>query len=369
MSMLIFLPWCSLDKEYSVGDVILVPFEADKPCKEADLLTHYRVRTILLSYKNLNAVPVRCATLVRMREKKVLEELMRDDQAHVYECVSLAAFAALANRGFFETAWPKRSYWTNDHFVVVTQQFKEEPYNATLDVRKLDGEALHYISTTTLSISIPSHIAWAEGTRISLDENLLKSLEEYRKKALPSQWGRWRAAISCFNYANTDDPLVLPQTRWIFLCSAFEQLLDAKSKKSDVARSFSATFMPETELGAAESDRKLPSWDKRRKPLRYEWMQEFYHLRGDFAHGRLRTRREASWEDHEHLFLAAVAFPLLSKQLLAKENLYELTTQERADINVFERVAAKKFMIPQAGHAGGEQWIWKKLRQEENDRL
>ena len=63
MAQLIFMPWCHLDREYSVGDITLIPFGRDYAPRGIDALTAARTRLILRSYRSVVGSPVRDSVL------------------------------------------------------------------------------------------------------------------------------------------------------------------------------------------------------------------------------------------------------------------------------------------------------------------
>ena len=168
----------------------------------------------------------------------------------------------------------------------------------------------------------------------------------FRDSSLNKSWSRWQNAISCFNQANTDNDTVRYQVEWVLLCSAFEHVLEAKSEAKDVARKFSDLFSPTKPLLSSGAKRKSNKrWDTD-KPLRFEWMKEFYRIRGDFAHGKLITRQSTAWEPLEHFVLATISFHLMVRILLSKKGHYTLTNNDQAQIDAFESVANEAFLKP-----------------------
>ena len=94
-------------------------------------------------------------------------------------------------------------------------------------------------------------------------------------------------------------------------------------------------------------------------------MREFYRVRGDFAHGRLRTRQPLTWNPLEHLVLATIAFPLVVKSLLAKTKGYRFTTEDLAQIDSFERLAdTADFLRPPADRKGSMDSHWARILRE-----
>jgi hypothetical protein len=84
--------------------------------------------------------------------------------------------------------------------------------------------------------------------------------------------------------------------------------------------------LPSKPLLAERAKRRIDRWKDPAAPVRYEWLKEFYRVRGDFSHGRLTTRQPMAWPNpFEHLTLAAIAFPLLVRCLLQRAGTYALT--------------------------------------------
>ena len=172
---------------------------------------------------------------------------------------------------------------------------------------------------------------------VSCDVSLLEALSSHRADLGNKEWGRWQNALFCFNQANSDSGDIGEQMEWVLLCGAFEQILDAKSKAADVATKFSQCFVPAKSLPTSGMTRQ-PRPDNGQS-LRYQWMREFYTIRGAFAHGKPATQQRVIWNSSEHLVLATIAFPLMVKSLLASASKYTLTDDDHARMDSFEAFA------------------------------
>jgi hypothetical protein len=149
---------------------------------------------------------------------------------------------------------------------------------------------------------------------------------------------------------------------WVLLCSAFEHLLDAKSKAKDVACKFTVAFQPSQDVLAQDANRRSDRWKDLTKSLRFEWLQEFYRVRGDFAHGKLVTKQPMVWNPWEHLLLATVAFPVVVKSLLHQRGHYQLSDSDKAQTDIFERFAdTKDFLRPPPDQKGSNDSHWSRL--------
>ena len=98
-------------------------------------------------------------------------------------------------------------------------------------------------------------------------------------------------------------------------------------------------------------------------------MKEFYRVRGDFAHGRLKTKQPAVWNPLEHIVLATIGFPLLVRCLLKKKAKYQVTDSDQAQIDAFEKLAAEQFLRPPADQKNSMDSIWFRLVKEASSKL
>lgn len=178
-------------------------------------------------------------------------------------------------------------------------------------------------------------------------------------------------AINSFNLANSDSDSILPQTEIVHSCSAFQEILDADSNSYDIAKKFSKAFVPCQVTPMSYCKRKIVQKDGVKKEyhlIRFYWMKEFYGVRGDYAHGKQKSRRNhLVWDIDEHLFLAAIAFPLLVKLLLNRECKYALSDEDTARLNVLEKLAGTlAFLKPPSNQRNREEdFHWNRLLAEE----
>lgn len=358
MPQLRYMPWCHLDKPYQVGDIALVPLHRDQPMEGLDRLTVAYARLILRAYRNTSGLPVRNAVLVRYKDRDLLADLSADENAEAFELGQVAAFAGLANREYFTQMG---NYCNADCFRMYGQPFREEPSFSAITSRRADGRNMNGIAISELSISEPPHVGHQ---KVKLDEGLIQAICAHRTNADADEWARWQNAISCFNQANTDDSASMYQVEWVLLCSAFEHLLGSESKADDVARRFAAATPDLRSSPAIQSPRKLDRWRDEGQPLRQEWMREFYRIRGDFAHGRLTTRQPCAWRVHEHLFLSAVAFPLLVRCLLKAAGRYTFSEADERQLWAFESAADGDCFAQINNPETCDPFLWPKLLQE-----
>jgi hypothetical protein len=356
MSMLLFMPWCPIDKVYEVGEITILPFTRHKAINGLDEAAQCKINAIMATYRGIDGKPIQKASLIRYRGKSPIEELTDDEIEIVQDFAVIACFAGLANREYFNNIG---RYCNSDCFSLYIQKF-EKADSTTLTVRRREGRTLSNWALDNITITIPIHCHTIQ--KVSLDSALLKALWDHRAQLNNDDWGRWQNAISCFNQANTDSDNIRHQVEWVLLCSAFEHILGAKSEAKDVAGKFAEALVPSRELLAKDAVRLSGQQKNGGKSLRYEWMREFYRIRGDFAHGKMVSQQPATWNPLEHLVLATLAFPLLVKSLLSKASKYKLTDYDQAQLDSFEEFAdTSDCLKPPSNRKGSLDSHWKRL--------
>lgn len=352
MATLHFMPWCRLDKTYTMGEITILPMQRGDSEAGLDDCTVGTIDKILSGYKDIEGRPVKNFAIVKYQGLDVLADINYEQFQIMQDCIQLACFASLAKRAYFSSLG---SYCNTDCFTSYGQRYSGSHFTA-LSSRRRDGQASDMRPLSKITISMPVHISNAGS--VTLDDALLSALAEFRKTADSDEWTRWQNAIACFNQANTDNETVRHQVEWVLMCSAFEHILDARSEAKDVARRFTDVFLQPKPLLIKNAKRRSTSWTNPDEHLRFEWMREFYRIRGDFAHGKLVTRQPAAWSVLEHLILAAMAFSLMVRCLLQGAGHYSLTDNGIAQINCFDRLADENFLVdpPDQRHSGDSVW-------------
>lgn len=356
MSMVSFMPWCRIAQVYDVGEVKIRPFERNRPIDGIDEIAQRRVNTILGTYKTIDGKPVDRAAIIRHAAKSAIDDLSEEASETIRELVTLACFCGLARRDYFN---PVGSYCSSDCFTVYFQKFDQADSTAIV-TRRREGQTLSSWPIDDITITVPVHCQTVR--EVELDEDLLRALVEHRAKSKDGEWSKWQNALACFNQANTDSDNFRFQTEWMLFCGAFEHILDARPDARDVAEKFCNAVRPRESMLASSANRRSTNWTGADKSLRYEWMREFYRIRGDFAHGRLNTQQPAVWNPREHLVLAAIAFPLLVRCLLRNAGQYQLTDDDRKQIEAFEGLAnTAEFLKPPSDQKNSLDSHWSRL--------
>jgi hypothetical protein len=353
-----FMPWCRVDKSCDLGEIRIIRFERDHPVEGIDGSLQSNVQTILGTYKDITGKPVAQTAIVALRDKNVLDDLNDDDRDLLYETVDVIRFGGLANREYFN---PIGRYCNSDCFTCYVQRFSTTEFTS-LSSRRREGSTLSMWPLSDISITIPLHCSSIK--EVVLDDVVIASLLAYRK-GHEKDWPRLINAISSFAQANTDAENFRYQVEWVLLCSAFEHLLEADSKAIDVAMKFTDVFGPSKSKLVREARRRSARFRDDGQPLRFEWMKEFYRVRGDFAHGKLQTGQDMAWGLGEHLVLATIAFPLLVKILLHKDGVYRLTDEDVSEIEGFELLAdTPRFTYAPSDARSSMDSHWGRIRRE-----
>jgi hypothetical protein len=364
MPTLLFMPWCTLDKPYDVGEIEILPFERNAAFAECDEAVLRNLNLILACYKTLQGEPVQQLAIIRVKGRSPIEDVSDDQIAVAYDLLSLVTFASLATRELFN---PIGAYCNSDSFSMYVQKFEGADHTA-LTTRRREGSNIAVWPIDGVAMVAPPHCDTSKA--FSLDEALLAALLEKLGQANPNEWSRWQNSISCFNQANTDSEGIRPQTEWVLLCGALQHLLGAGSKDKAVAMAFNSALTPKTEILIGNANRRLATWTDETKSLRYAWMKEFYGIRGDFAHGRLNTQRPTAWSLHEHLVLGSLAFPLIAKTLLRRSGHYEFSRDDEVQQNSFESLAdTADFLRPPDNQQGGLDSHWARVREQAQHEL
>ncbi len=364
MPFLQFLPWCSIDEEYEIGEIGLVPFAKDANVSDLGDLGAGHIRTILATYRGIDGQPVNRAALVKYDRRPFLTEVSDREMATTRELVELACFSGLSKRKIFDPLGP---YCNSDCFVVYGQKFEGSLSHSGIGHRKRAGELWDFRSLDRTVFSVPLHTSFVK--TVTLDSSLIAGLLKFRLDEA-ARWRRWQNAISCFKQANTDSEAVSSQVEWVLLCAAFERLLEARSDHKEVARVFSEALKPTKSISVGEATRTSNRFKDRSRPLRYEWMKEFYRIRGDFAHGNFATVQPTTWKPLEHIVLASISFPLCVKSLLKERGCYCLTEADQDETDAFEALTNQIGFLdePPDSHGSMDSWWKRHLTKARRDR-
>jgi hypothetical protein len=315
-----FLPWCHLERAFSAGGVTLLPIDLSHPPTQLDDETIRSIRSVLSDFIDITGQPVEKFAVVSLHNHILLDYLVDPaDAAAIRDYVDIACLSGLSDREFLGRAEP---YCNSDCFLLYERRFESVTGVRAPMFRRRDNTPFWSAAGPAMRVHVPLHAAVVP--RVSLDESFFSALASFREIVVTSsdseRWIAWQEAIYCFNQANADNESVSEHLEWVLMSSALERILVAPANHDAVAKRFIQAIVP----GRPQLYFDLS--------LLRDWVQEFYRLRGDFAHGRIRSRKLRRWESWHHLLFCANAFPLLVKSLLENEKAYEFTENDHCQL-------------------------------------
>jgi len=363
VALLQFMPWCKINQEYDLEDVIVLPWYRDEDIAALEREQNEWVNHILSSYKDIENNSIHQAALIKYEDRHLFEDLDEIQIEATKEALELLCVCALAGRDIFA---PTENYCNSDCFTFYGQQIRGAPDHIGLTYRNRCGRSIDGRDINDISFICPVHVNNIGS--ITIGDQLLSALLSKRKNCMAAGWGVWQSAVSCFNAANTDSDAMRFQVEWILMCGAFEHLLGAKTNAIDIAQKFESKMALQDQIEYNNSNRVRGGYASE-KPLRYEWMKEFYRIRGDFAHGKTATRQDMAWSFLEHVVIAAHAFPLLMKIMLAEDSLYELSLEDQIKIEAFEPLINVPFLYDPPDKKNVMDTWWLRLKSDAKEKI
>ncbi|MDO8432457.1 MAG: hypothetical protein Q7S58_08625 [Candidatus Binatus sp.] len=298
------------------------------------------VKSVLSDFIGITGQPVANFAVVSLRSHILLDYLVDPaDAATIRDYIDIACLSGLSGREFLGRAEP---YCNSDCFLLYERRFDSMTGVRAPMFRRRDNTPFGPAAGPAMRVHVPVHAAAVP--RASLDESFFRALASFREIVVTSsdseRWTAWQEAIYCFNQANTDNESMSEHLEWVLMSSALERILGAPPNADAVAKRFVEAIVPE---------RPQLYFDL---AILRDWVREFYRLRGDFAHGRIRSRKLRRWESWRHLLFGAIAFPLLTKALLEREKAYVFTENDHCQL------AALAWMLREALHASAAAKSW-----------
>lgn len=309
--VLMFMPWCPIEKEYSAGEYRLVPLDLGDVHTEEEA----EIKKLLKPYRTIENEQLTRVGLIQVGDGPIARHLNESEVRRAFDFAEYACFCSLSER----TAHISSSKVNRDCFTLYPQEFNEATLIA-LRSRRLGGINLDGRNIDTLFISAPIHCDLNE---ITLNNKLLVPLvENYMEDEI------WLNAITCFNRANTDSDSVPEYTEFILLSGAFDRILSSgqKLRSEKLAIEFANRFQPFMKF------QPLVKFQPLTKLKIKEWFLKFLQTRHGPAHGDLSREYLHSSEGWQILVTAKLAFPILLKIILSNEGQYELSDNDVSNI-------------------------------------
>lgn len=308
---------------------------------------------------------INVATVLRFGGHRITDELTEDQREDAFLVADLVAFGGLAAREFF-SPFGAGPYCNNDNFQIIIQGFPEWPGGAAVSTRRRDGGTLAYVTEDANHTYAPRHVRAQQ--EIRLDVPLIRALLAARES---EHWQRFEEAVFWFNRANTDATETREQSEAVMMVGAFERVFGLHGgNEHELAAAFAQTLVPAREVPVSAAPRIPGQRFRDPMPVREAWVRDFFRVRGEPAHGRRDLRYPSVWPLREHLLLGAYAFPLVVKILLSRApfGLYTLTDEDRAAVDLFERLASEdafahmRERVAGGGERDRPQAAWPQLR-------
>lgn len=362
--LIAFLPWLKLAQPVTIGDVQFIPFRVSDTQETGGFqgLGTPFVR-ILSSYVDIRNRPVESATVATISRRQPAWNLRDEDFGEVQEASSLLYLAAMATNEYFQQFG---SYVNRTIFDLCWQRFTDPVGYITLTVRRRDGElTMAGYKHGKIKFTMPAHADSRDPAIV--DGGLVEALN----KALAGNsvlLRRLKPALSFLSLANTDSDVMGPPAEVILMGSAFEQFLEAYGAR-ELSQKFGDLFHEFGSVTVGEALKVTPgivvdpryAEDQRNWFVDRKWMEEFYHLRSAYVHGDDLSTRTWGWIPLEHLVMAAFAFPLTVKLMLAQDGYYALSSTDKARCGGIDLLLASS-QWAQSGGSNATVWQEKLLQ-------
>ncbi|MCU0864124.1 MAG: hypothetical protein MUC36_10045 [Planctomycetes bacterium] len=345
------LPWFAVDQERQIRPFTLLPYLRTG---SADSEEQRIVRAATDHFHELGPgrerpEPIDACTVVRLGAGSMTRELSDAERGDAFELTELLATCALAGRDFFGN---DRSYCNREGLRVFVQQLaSSSPGGCVLQARRRDGCSQDY-RTRSLPIVRQGHVVAPRAN--SVDWPLLDALLSLRSDAtLGDLWDRVRDSLHWFNAANTDADTTSLGQEAVFSFGAIQRLLGTGHLAKDMVEPFSRLLKPREDAAVPPT---LAAMHKTSDPtVRGLWILQLARVRNDFGHGRAALHAQTFWSLHEHVLVAAVAFPLLLKSTLKGTGLYAWTGSDDVDLEALEARMLSKPFRPELWTDDGEE--------------
>jgi hypothetical protein len=335
--IVLFLPYVRLNRTYTVAGVNFVPLlTAEGQAVQGLESLIAPLQKILSGHIDRHGKTLQDCIVATIPAKGW--DLDGDEFPTVRWAASLLFMAAWAANSYYGFGFGP--YVNSTAFRLIGQGFRGAmPHYIAISTRRRDG------STTDggykhgeLLFSMPLQVSLRE--EAAVDEGLLAALDT-ASRTESATLERLRTALPFVELANTDDDFMTEHNEAILMASAFEQMFDAEGSKYNLSTRFAELFRPFGHVQVREAvgtrpgisiDTSTPERAAAQQLwfVHQKWIEELYDVRNKVVHTGSHAARSWGWHIAEHLVMAAHAFPLTLKLMLAQESLYALTEADRA---------------------------------------
>jgi len=338
------LPWLQLSSEVRLGDVRFVSVEAADPGQVVAELRPVSgecsqvLRSLRLSYQ----CPInRCTLLIPDRYDP---NVPPDDaaQARFYQTTNLLTLAAIAANEYGQhNTWNANA----SMFSLRIATFTSPPGYLPIYQRRHDGSSLIVGAKwgdPLFYIPDECNPPWP----MSVDQRLARALGSLESTHPLAQ--RLRLSLPFFGWANTLAGTSSWEMEIIALVAALEALLGVGGQYAvacEVRRLLGSHGRIRVRDGRATRPNLRPRGDH--AVQQEDWflhgflIHELYDIRNDLVHSGFCDTRELTWLPGEHLVMVAFLFPLLVKLLLAQDDRYDPSWEDKAACDAVDMLLAR----------------------------
>lgn len=329
-SAIAFFPWIGLREPITVGSLRILPYRRGQEPAGCPHATLHDIDNVLGAYAVRSNQQVTRATLVEYGDWHLGQDADATIPTTLFRIRELVAFAALTRRRLFRGHGS--GYCNFDSYAFVIQNYQAGSAGTfSFSTRHRDGSANHLWNSDEFAFMKPLHVN--TNNWLDVDQPLLAALLQ-----ADAVDGLAFNAIVEFNRANTDSLDIPRHVEVVLAKSAFEFLFGISEKVPEFVSALNASI-PHRSVDAAPAGPLAQRWRDARptasRPLE-AWAREFCDLRGGAAHGKKRGGDRFVWSDDAHLAFAAILFPLLFKQQLAKQGHLVLDERDVIELNLVE---------------------------------
>jgi len=329
---LVFFPWLTLPSSVRVGGFRFVPVKTGDPGSVVGGDVAGTAERIFSGYVDIRGKPIdTCTVALRIRHQKAWD-VPETLWPKLFQATRCLALAAMSEQRFFRQLDPHINATV---FRPIIQGIEPNQSHLNIFVKRRGGglkmsgfklnEAIFQLPMEAIETTCPEPSA-----------QLCRALDSARTNET-NAWEAIRESLPFFllGHSETDN---LPDESCVMLSAlAFERLLDLTASQrnaGNVAEAFAKLWGPHATRTLGQAKRITadphPKYSKEQSgwPIHRKWMKELYEARSSEVHGRQLPIFSRNWHAWQHIIIAAFAYPLSVKLLLAAEKSYQLSDKE-----------------------------------------
>lgn len=337
--LVLFLPWVTVPQPVVVGGFRFAPIDANDPAPVIGDDIAETVRQVLKIYVDRSGNPIQSCTIVLQPQHRQAWNIPEDMWWRARRAAEVLALACLAEQRFLEG--PFSPHLNATMFRMMGQGIVAGSDEIALFYRRRGGGlsdgGIHF---KDVRFQRPEQV---EGTECKvIGTRLAKALDEARCKKV-SVWEPTASSLELFLLAHAETPALDWDTCVILSAMAFERLLEPNPTTAQgIAVAFAELWKPYTTrtIDQAKRVKPDPQWVQVQQPwpLHRKWMKELYEARSSQTHRGPRPEFSRNWAEEQHIVIAAFAYPLAVKLMLAAAGLYELSDEEMGACDALDKL-------------------------------